>query len=134
VTPINPKHETVQGLPCFARLADAGRPVDLAVIATPAATVPAIIHDCGAHGVRAAVVLSAGFAAGGHGVDLHDAVMRAARDHGLRVLGPNCVGIIAPHAHFNATFSKNMAAPGDLALVSQSGAICTAVLDWARAR
>lgn len=133
--PINPRRETVQGKTCFPSLEEIGKPVDLAVIATPAATVPGIIQQCGEHGVRNAVVLSAGFGEGkGTGLDLQQRMLEEARRHDLRILGPNCLGIMRPHLGINATFSKNQAAPGNLALVSQSGALGTAILDWAEDR
>ncbi len=129
---LNPKHKRVQGVEAYARLEDIEAPVDLAVIATPAATVAGIIDDCGRHGVKAAVVLSAGFReAGESGAHLERQVLTTANRHGVRILGPNCLGIISPHVGLNATFSANNAQTGKLALVSQSGALCTAVLDWA---
>ncbi len=133
VYPINPKHERVGDQRCYAGIADIGNPVDLAVIATPAATVPAILRECGEHGVRAAIVISAGFAEtrSGQGEQLQRAMLSEARRYGIRVLGPNCLGLLRPDSHLNATFSKNTAQPGSLALVSQSGALCTAILDWA---
>lgn len=131
---INPKHDTVAGQPAYPSLEVLGKPVDLAVIATPAATVPGIIESCGEHGVRAAVILSAGFReVGAEGVRLEQAVLENARRYGLRFVGPNCLGIMRPHVGLNATFNKGAAAEGRLALVSQSGALCTAVLDWADA-
>ncbi|MCC6301768.1 MAG: GNAT family N-acetyltransferase [Gammaproteobacteria bacterium] len=133
--PVNPKHATVQGLRCHASLQEVGAPVDLAVIATPAATAPGIIAQCGAVGVRAAVVLSAGFGeVGAAGRALEQQVREAARMHGVRVVGPNCLGMMIPRHGLNATFSNNRVPPGPLALVSQSGALCTAILDWAQAR
>ena len=132
---VNPKHETVFGRPCVASLADLNEPVELAVIATPAATVPGIMASCGEHGARAAIVVSAGFSeSAGAGANTERAMLDAARLHGIRILGPNCLGLIRPAAGMNATFSKNAARPGRLALVSQSGALCTAILDWAAAR
>lgn len=131
---INPKHEKVLGHPCYASLEAVGKAIDLVVIATPAKTVPQIIHACGEHGVRAAIIISAGFSEGdGQGAALEHAVVRNARQYGMRLLGPNCLGLIRPARQLNATFSKNTAQAGDLALVSQSGAVCTAVLDWAAA-
>jgi acetyltransferase len=129
---VNPKHPEVQGRPSHATIRDAGKPVDLAVIATPARTVPDIIYQCGEHGVRAAVVLSAGFAeAGADGAKLQQAMLETAQRYGMRLVGPNCLGLMRPRLGLNATFSKGIGLPGDLALVSQSGAICTAILDWA---
>lgn len=132
VFPVNPKHKRLHGKPCYPSIAAIGKPVDLAVIATPAATVPEIIHACGEYGVRAAVIISAGFGnAEGHGMILKKAVLEAARQYQIRILGPNCLGLIRPAAGLNATFSKHTAEPGKLALISQSGALCTAILDWA---
>lgn len=130
--PVNPKYERVQGLPCFPGIEEINQPVDLAVVATPAQTVPGIIRSCGEHGVRAAIVLSAGFGERpGVGAVLQRALLDEAHRYNLRLLGPNCLGLIRPSSRMNATFSKNAAEPGPLALVSQSGALCTAILDWA---
>lgn len=132
---VNPKHERVQGKLSLPSVEHIGKPVDLAVIATPAAAVPGIIRQCGEVGVRGAVILSAGFAeAGGDGARLQREVLADARRYGLRLVGPNCLGILRPGIGLNATFSKNVASPGNLALVSQSGALCTAILDWAATR
>ncbi len=132
---INPKYERLFDQPCYASLAQVHDAVDLAVIATPATTVPDIVHACGKRGVQAAIVISAGFGdGGGQGVALEDAMLEAARQYRLHLLGPNCLGLMRPKTGMNATFSKNTARPGQLALVSQSGALCTAILDWAVAR
>jgi acetyltransferase len=130
--PVNPRHEAVMGLRCYPDVAAIERPPELAVIATPAATVPDIVRQCGESGVSGAIVMSAGFAeAGAEGERLQQAMIEAARETGLRVIGPNCLGVIRPRHGINATFSRNTALPGHLALVSQSGAICAAILDWA---
>lgn len=134
IYPINPKHTEVQGARCFATLADVGHPVDLAVIATPAATVPDLIRACGQHGTRAAIVISAGFSEVEGGAARERELLETAHSHGVRIVGPNCLGLINPYANLNATFSNNTAKPGTLALVSQSGALCTSILDWADAR
>jgi acetyltransferase len=131
--PINPKHAEVGGYTCYPNIGAAPTPVDLAVIATPAPTVPDIIRSCGDQGVRAAIVLSAGFAEGADGARRQKAMLEEARRYSLRILGPNCLGLIRPPARLNATFSRNDAAPGSLALISQSGGLCTAILDWAAA-
>jgi acetyltransferase len=132
---INPKHQALHQYPCYASLGEVNKPVDLAIVATPAQTVPEILHACGEHGVRAAVVISAGFGEGdGQGATLGRSLIEAARQYPLRILGPNCLGLIRPSVKMNATFSKNQAQPGKLALISQSGALCTAILDWAAAR
>jgi acetyltransferase len=130
--PVNPKYETLDGRPCYASMKDLPGPVDLAVIATPAATVADILHDCGEQGVRTAILISAGFGnADAHGPEMKQAVLQVAARYRMRLLGPNCLGLIRPALSLNATFSKNSARPGKLALVSQSGALCTAILDWA---
>ncbi|MFO7594622.1 MAG: bifunctional acetate--CoA ligase family protein/GNAT family N-acetyltransferase [Pseudomonadota bacterium] len=133
--PINPKYEELNGDRCYPDIQSITAPVDLAVIATPAATVPEIIHACGEHGVRAAIILSAGFGEGdGKGAVLERKMLDAARQYRIHLLGPNCLGLIRPKVGMNATFSKNAALPGKMALVSQSGALCTAILDWAETR
>ncbi|MGB3917012.1 bifunctional acetate--CoA ligase family protein/GNAT family N-acetyltransferase [Thiothrix litoralis] len=130
--PINPKHAEVQGQVAYPNLVALNKPVDLAVVATPAATVPGIIRQCGEHGVKGVVVLSAGFAeAGNRGQRLQKEITNIAGQYGMHIIGPNCLGIMRPSVGLNATFSRNQAQPGNLALVSQSGAMCTAVLDWA---
>ena len=132
VYPVNPKRAAVQGVHCYPDLEAVPGPVDLAVIATPAAAVPGVVADCAARGVPAAVVISAGFAElGAEGRALEARVREAARGR-LRLIGPNCLGVIRPPAALNASFATSMAAPGRVALLSQSGAICTAILDWAR--
>jgi acetyltransferase len=130
---VNPKYASVQGVKCYPDVAHLPAPVDLAVIATPAAGVPQLITACGRRGIRAAVVLSAGFAeVGVEGAALERELVDAARAARVRVLGPNCVGLMRPSAGLNATFSHGAATSGSLALVSQSGAVCTAFVDWAQ--
>ena len=134
VYPINPKHAKVQGHKAYADLNSIGTPVDLAVITTPAATVPAVIESCGENGLRAAVIVSAGFReVGAAGVKLEQALVENARRYGLRFIGPNCLGIMRAGSGLNCTFNKGGASAGKIALVSQSGALCTAILDWAAA-
>jgi acetyltransferase len=129
---INPKHQKVQGQTAYASLKEIGTHVDLAIIATPARHVPEILEACGDQDVRAAVILSAGFReAGKVGAKLEKQILQIAKRHGIRLLGPNCLGIMRPSLGMNATFSKAHSIPGSLALVSQSGALCTAILDWA---
>jgi len=130
---VNPKHGRVQGVPCFPSVGQIPQRVDLAVIATPPQTVPQLMVECGMAGVRAAVIITAGFAeVGAAGARLERAVMDNARRYGVRVIGPNCLGIMRPELGLNATFARGNALPGSLALVSQSGAVCTAMVDWAR--
>jgi acetyltransferase len=130
--PVNPKHETIFGRKAYARLADLPDKVDLAVVVTPARAVPQIVREAGAAGTRAAVVLTSGFAeTGAAGKALQDELVQAARAGGVRVLGPNSLGLMRTDTGLNATFARGNALAGGLALVSQSGAICSAILDWA---
>lgn len=132
IIPINPKYQTVAGQPCFATLAESKTSVDLAVIATPASTVPEIIRQCADAETRNAIVLSAGFGAGdAAGRRRADALREAARQGGVRVLGPNCVGLVRPWLGLDATFLSSSTPKGRLALISQSGALCSAISDWA---
>lgn len=133
VIPINPKRDSVQGVPAFPSLDKVGQQVELAVICTPATTVPDIVDTCGKLGVQGAIILTAGFSEGGaEGKALEKRLLETAAGHGLRFIGPNCLGAMRPGIGFNATFNRGMAKPGKLALVSQSGALCTAILDWAQ--
>jgi acetyltransferase len=131
--PVNSKHAEVQGRRSYASIADINEPVDLAVIATPPASVPDIIESCGIRGVRAAVIITAGFGeAGREGAVLERQLLETAHRYGIRLIGPNCLGIMRPSIGLNATFNKGGANPGNIAFVSQSGALCTAILDWAQ--
>jgi acetyltransferase len=135
IYPVNLRHSKVAGRPAFASVRDIGDPVDLAIVVTPAQTVPQVFEDCGAVGIPAAVVLSAGFReSGAEGRALEEEVLSVARRYGIRFIGPNCLGVMRPDIRLNATFSSGMALPGRIALVSQSGAMCTAMLDWAEPR
>jgi acetyltransferase len=131
---VNPKYSDVLGVPCYPSLnaiSAIGEHVDLAVIATPAATVPSVIAECGRANVPAAIIISAGFRETGEsGAALEAAIIQEARKYHLRIIGPNCLGLISPFHNLNATFAANMAAPGSVAFISQSGALCTAILDW----
>lgn len=130
---VNPKHATVLGRRAWPRIEAVPGPVELALVATPAATVPEVIRDCVRAGVRGAIVLSAGFReCGPAGAALEREMLAEARRGGLRIIGPNCLGLMAPHAGLNATFAAPLAQPGHVAFVSQSGALCSAVLDWSR--
>ena len=132
---INPKYAEVRGRPCVASLESVAGDVDLAIIATPAATVPAILRAAGERHLKAAVILSAGFSGvEAAGKRLRASVVEEARRAGIRILGPNSLGFIRPSIRLNATFSNNRAEAGSIALLSQSGAICTAILDWAGIR
>lgn len=132
VYPINPNRRRVQGRKAYASLQDIDAAIDLAVIATPARTVPGIIEACSEHDIRMALIMSAGFAESGDaGKRLQEQVLKTAQSHDIRIMGPNCLGLIRPELSLNITFGHNNAKSGSLALVSQSGAICTAILDWA---
>jgi acetyltransferase len=132
VYPVNPNHQAVHGVLCYPHLAAIAEPVDLAVIATPAGTVPGIIKQCVKRGIPAAIILSAGFSErGAEGRKLEAEIKALAKGH-LRIIGPNCLGVLHPPSNLNASFAASMARPGRIALLSQSGAICTAILDWAR--
>jgi acetyltransferase len=129
---INPKRDEVQGQKAFSSLDDIDETVDLAVVATPARGIPGIVEACGERGVKMMLILSAGFRETGvEGRRLEDRVTELSRRYGIRLMGPNCLGIIRPDKGLNITFGNNNARPGNLAFVSQSGAICTAILDWA---
>ena len=133
--PVNPKYEAVLDRPCYPDLASTPGPVDLAVIATPAHTVPDIVRSCGQKNIHSLIILSAGFSEiGEEGIQLEKNVLDIAHRYGIRIIGPNCLGIMRPIMGVNATFSYDTALPGKMALVSQSGAICTAILDWATAQ
>lgn len=131
--PINAKNTQVQGQRAYAAIADIAEPVELVVIATPPQTVPDIIEACGIHGVKAAVIITAGFGeAGAAGVALEKELIATALRYNIRLIGPNCLGIMRPSIGLNATFNKGGANIGNIAFVSQSGALCTAILDWAQ--
>jgi acetyltransferase len=133
---VNPKYDTLGGVPVYPDVAALPAAPDLAIICTPAATVPDLIRDLGARGTRAAVVLSAGLGApsSSPGVTLRQAMLSAARPYLLRILGPNCVGLLAPTIGLNASFAHTAALAGRIAFASQSGALVTAMLDWASSR
>jgi len=128
---INPKRDNVLGLHCYKSLAALPEKIDLAVIVTPASIVPEVIRECVHAGVRAAVIISAGFKErGAEGAMLEQQIREQLRGQKMRVIGPNCLGIMNPMAGLNATFAHNMALPGNVAFLSQSGALETAILDW----
>jgi len=131
IYPINPKRPTVLGLPAFTDIKALPEVPDLAVIITPPPTVPGIVRDCADFGVGGAVIISAGFKEiGPTGAELERRVLAEAQRTNLRIVGPNCLGVMVPGNKFNATFAANMARPGSVGFISQSGALCTAILDW----
>ncbi|MBL9169156.1 MAG: bifunctional acetate--CoA ligase family protein/GNAT family N-acetyltransferase [Verrucomicrobiales bacterium] len=128
---VNPKHPSVLGQKAYPNLEALPECPDLAVIATPAATVAGVVAECVTRGVKGAIILSAGFKeVGPEGVRLEQEVLNEARKGSLRIVGPNCLGVMMPHLQLNATFAKDLAKPGKVAFLSQSGALCTAILDW----
>lgn len=130
---VNPKYDSVQGVPCVGHIKDVPGKVDLAVIATPAGSVPGLIDECGRAGVRIVAVLSAGFGeSGALGAQIEADTVDIARSHGVRVLGPNSFGVARPLVGLNATFAGSQPVAGSIGFVSQSGALCAAVLDYAR--
>ncbi|HEY7079686.1 MAG TPA: CoA-binding protein, partial [Nitrososphaeraceae archaeon] len=129
--PINPSSDTILGLKCYKNILDIDLHIDLAVIVTPNNIVPQIIEECGRKGVKAAVIISAGFKeTGEQGKILEDKIKRIAKDYDMKLLGPNCIGFINtdPKISLNASFTKGMPKSGNIALISQSGAICVAML------
>jgi acetyltransferase len=129
VFPINPKRQSVFGVKAFPKIGDVSDLINLAVIATPAATVPDLISECAAAGAKGAVIISAGFKeTGAEGARLEKEIQERRGD--MRIIGPNCLGVMIPSLGLNATFAKKMAKPGNVAFISQSGALCASVLDW----
>lgn len=131
VFPINPQRESVLGIKAYPNLAALPQSVDLAVIVTPAPTVPGLIDECVVTGVKGAIIISAGFKeTGAEGARLEQEILERARRGKLRLIGPNCLGVMSPLTGLNATFASAMARPGHVAFISQSGALGTAILDW----
>lgn len=130
VYPINPKRPSILGVKALPRIGDLPSPVDLAVIATPAPTVPGIVEECAKAGIPGAIIISAGFKeCGAHGQELERQILANARGR-IRIIGPNCLGVMVPGSDFNATFAATAALKGSVGFLSQSGALCTAILDW----
>src|SRR5271166_6102774 len=129
VYPVNLKRETILGVPAFPKIGAVPDHIDLAIIATPAATVPEVLQECAEAGVTGAMIVSAGFKeCGPLGAKLEEAIV--ARRGQMRIVGPNCLGVMIPRLRLNATFAPRLAKDGDLAFISQSGALCSSVLDW----
>jgi acetyltransferase len=133
VYPINPKHEAVMGIPCYKDVKSLPKVPDLAVICTNAKTVPGIVRECGEVGILGIIIMSAGFKeTGPEGKKLEDEVKaEVAKFIDMRVIGPNCLGIIVPGYNMNISFASGTAKKGHVAFISQSGALCTSALDWA---
>ena len=131
VYPVNLNRESVQGIKAYPRIGDIPDKIDLAIIATPAPTVPAIVEECGQAGVSGVIIISSGFdEIGAKGKKTSEEILSTAREYGMRVVGPNCLGFIRPSINLNASFANKMALPGHIAFISQSGALGTAILDW----
>ena len=131
--PVNPRSEEILGLRCYGSITLVPDTVDLVVVTTPARTVPDIIEEAGRKGTKAAIVISAGFKeTGKDGAELERQIGVIARSYGMRILGPNCLGMINTHSMINATFTNQYPRAGSIAISSQSGAICSVMLDWAQ--
>jgi len=131
VCPVNPKRSCVMGVPAYAKIGEVPGPVDLAIICTPASTVPSVVSECVEAGIKGAIIISAGFKEiGAKGAELEKQILERARNAKMRIIGPNCLGAMIPHLGLNATFAKPLARPGSVGFISQSGALCAAVLDW----
>lgn len=131
IYPVNPKAETIEGLKCYKSVKEIPDKVDLAIIVVPNRIVPQVLEECGQKRVKYVIVISAGFReTGTEGARLERECLGIVKEYGMRMLGPNCLGIIDTHTPMNATFAAGMARKGNIAFMSQSGALCTAILDW----
>ncbi|MDZ4654597.1 MAG: acetate--CoA ligase family protein [Coriobacteriia bacterium] len=132
VYPVNPSADEIHGVHCYPSVTAIDGNVDLAVIVVPARFTQGVVAECGEKGIRAVIVISAGFKETGlAGAALESALVETARSYGIRLLGPNCLGLIAAHSALNASFAVTTPRPGSISFMSQSGALGTAVLDWA---
>ncbi|MDP1809603.1 MAG: acetate--CoA ligase family protein [Actinomycetota bacterium] len=133
IYPVNPKAAEIEGHRCFPSIADIPGPVDLIVVAVPGRQVAGVIEDAGRRGVKAAIVISAGFKETGvEGARLEDELAKTAESYGMRLLGPNCLGLMDTSTGLNVSFAGALPRAGGIAFMSQSGALCTAILDWAK--
>jgi acetyl coenzyme A synthetase (ADP forming)-like protein len=131
VFPINPKAEEIFGLKCYPSVLNVPREIDLGVIVVPATIVPMVVEEAGKKGIKALIIISAGFReAGGEGTKLEDEIVKICEKHRIRILGPNCLGVTDTYTPLNTSFAPNMPPKGRIALVSQSGALGAAILDW----
>ena len=131
IYPVNPIQETILGLHAFPNVAALPEKPDLAIIITPPRTVPGIIKECAQAGIHGVIIISAGFKeTGAAGAELERQILEEAKRSHIRIVGPNCLGVMVPGHKFNATFAADMAKPGNVGFISQSGALCTAILDW----
>jgi acetyltransferase len=133
VFPVSEKRSSVLGIKAFHKIADIPEAIDLAVVVTPAATVPGVVRECVQASVGGVIVISAGFKEHGEpGKQLERQILEEVKGTHLRIIGPNCLGVMNPLTGLNATFAPNIARAGNVAFISQSGALCTAILDWAQ--
>jgi acetyltransferase len=132
VYPVNPFSQNIQGITAYPSITRIPWTVDLAIIATPAHLVPQVLEECGESGVTGIIIISSGFGEiGVEGKHLEETILKIKKTHNLKIIGPNCLGIIRPKNKLNATFANKTAIPGKVAFISQSGALCASVLDWA---
>ncbi|RLI10322.1 acetyl CoA synthetase subunit alpha, partial [Candidatus Bathyarchaeota archaeon] len=130
VYPVNIHKTEILGFKAYKTVNQLPETVDLAVIATPAKTVPDVVEQCGKAGIPGIIIISAGFKeVGPEGKALEDKILEIKKRYNLRIIGPNCLGIIRPSINLNATFTAKMPKPGNIAFISQSGALCAAILD-----
>ncbi len=135
VYPINPNAQEILGKTCYPSVLTVPDSIDLAVIVVPARFVPGVLDECGRKGVRGAIIITAGFReVGGEGARMEREIIAIAKRYGIRIIGPNVLGLIDTVTPINASFAAGMPKAGNIAFTSQSGALCTAILDWARAR
>ena len=131
VYPVNPGRKEILGLPCYPTITAVPDPLDLAVIVVPAPVCPAALHECGVRGIKSAIVISGGFReTGPDGLALEQELLDIARQHNMRLIGPNCVGTLDAYSGLDTSFIRTMPEPGDIAFISQSGAICGGILEW----
>ena len=133
VYPVNLNEHSVQGVQCYSSVAEINDSIDLAIIVTPAPTVADLVQECGEAGVGGVVIISSGFTkAEEEGKAMSERILETANKYGMRIIGPNCLGFINPDIQLNASFADTTALPGKIAFISQSGALCTAILQWAK--
>lgn len=135
IYPINPKEAEVAGYKAYPNIKDVGKPIDVAVLCVPAGVSVPVAEDCGKAGVKFLIVITAGFKEiGKEGRELEQKLVSVCRQYGMRMVGPNCLGVMDTHTPLNASFAKNMPLKGNIAFISQSGALCVAILDWSLKR
>ena len=132
IYPVNRKYQEIQGLRAYPLVTEVKEPIDLAIIAIPIRDVPSAMRECGEAGIGAAIIISAGGKETGlPGKEIEAAIKAEAQKAGIRYLGPNCLGILCPSSKLHASFAPHCAQPGNLAFISQSGALCSSILGWA---